>query len=76
MDNTITITRKYTLIPTFSDTKDKYGNYIVTSHTPHSIINGNAYILADSDNIFISIALHFMHNGILIALQFILLIFS
>ncbi|MBP3461550.1 MAG: CPBP family intramembrane metalloprotease [Bacilli bacterium] len=35
-----------------------------------------AYILADSDNIFISIALHFMHNGILIALQFILLIFS
>ncbi len=33
---------------TFSDTKDKYGNYIVTSHTPHSIINGNAYILADS----------------------------
>ena len=35
-----------------------------------------AYILADSDNIFISIALHFMHNGILIALQFMLLIFS
>lgn len=35
-----------------------------------------AYILADSDNIFISIALHFMHNGILIALQFLLLIFS
>lgn len=35
-----------------------------------------AYILADSDNIFISICLHFMHNGILIALQFILLIFS
>ncbi len=35
-----------------------------------------AYILADSDNIFISTGLHFMHNGILIALQFILLIFS
>ena len=35
-----------------------------------------AYILADSDNIFIPISLHFMHNGILIALQFILLIFS
>ena len=35
-----------------------------------------AYILADSDNIFISISLHLMHNGILIALQFLLLIFS
>ena len=35
-----------------------------------------AYILADSDNIFIPISLHFMHNGILIALQFMLLIFS
>lgn len=35
-----------------------------------------AYILADSDNIFISISLHFMHNGILMALQFMLLIFS
>lgn len=35
-----------------------------------------AYILADSDNIFISISLHLMHNGILIALQFMLLIFS
>ena len=35
-----------------------------------------AYILADSDNIFISVCLHLMHNGILIALQFLLLIFS
>lgn len=35
-----------------------------------------AYILADSDNIFISIALHLMHNGILVSLQFLLLIFS
>lgn len=35
-----------------------------------------AYILADSDNIFISIALHCMHNGILVALQFLVLIFS
>ena len=35
-----------------------------------------AYILANSDNIFIPISLHFMHNGILISLQFILLIFS
>jgi len=33
-----------------------------------------AYILADSDNIFISTGLHFMHNGILIALQFLFLI--
>ena len=35
-----------------------------------------AYILADSDNIFISTGLHLMHNGILLSLQFILLIFS
>lgn len=35
-----------------------------------------AYILADSDNIFISIALHLMHNGILVSLQFLVLIFS
>lgn len=35
-----------------------------------------AYILADSDNIFISIALHLMHNGILVSLQFLVLLFS
>lgn len=35
-----------------------------------------AYILADSDNILISMGLHYMHNGVLIALQFILLIFG
>ena len=35
-----------------------------------------AYILADSDNIFISIALHCMHNGVLVALQFLVLLFS
>lgn len=35
-----------------------------------------AYILEDSDNIFIPISLHLMHNGILISLQFMLLIFS
>ena len=35
-----------------------------------------AYILADSDNVLISMGLHFMHNGILIALQFLLLFFS
>lgn len=35
-----------------------------------------AYILSDSDNICISTSLHFMHNGVLISLQFLLLIFS
>ena len=33
-----------------------------------------AYMLADSDNILVSMGLHFMHNGILISLQFLLLI--
>jgi membrane protease YdiL (CAAX protease family) len=32
-----------------------------------------AYILADSDNIFISVSLHCMHNGVIVALQFLLL---
>ncbi len=35
-----------------------------------------AYILAKTDNIFVSMGLHFMHNGLLIALQFFLLFFS
>lgn len=35
-----------------------------------------AYILAKTDNIFVSMGLHCMHNGILIALQFFLLFFS
>ena len=35
-----------------------------------------AYILAETDNIFVSIGLHFMHNGLLIALQFFILFFS
>lgn len=35
-----------------------------------------AYILADSDNILISMGLHFMHNGVLIALQFMILLFG
>ena len=35
-----------------------------------------AYMLADSDNILVSMALHFTHNGILIALQFLLLFLS
>lgn len=35
-----------------------------------------AYILTKTDNIFVSMGLHCMHNGILIALQFFLLFFS
>jgi len=35
-----------------------------------------AYILYKTDNIFVSMGLHFMHNGILIALQFFILIFG
>lgn len=35
-----------------------------------------AYILYKTDNIFVSMGLHFMHNGILMALQFFLLIFG
>lgn len=35
-----------------------------------------AYILADSDNVLVSMALHLMHNGSLMALQFMLLFFS
>lgn len=35
-----------------------------------------AYILAETDNIFVSMGLHFMHNGLLISLQFFLLFFS
>lgn len=35
-----------------------------------------AYILADSDNVLITIALHLMHNGVLMSLQFMLLFFS
>ena len=35
-----------------------------------------AYMLYKTDNIFVSMGFHFMHNGILIALQFLILIFS
>jgi len=35
-----------------------------------------AYIFYKTNNIFVTIGLHFMHNGILIALQFLILIFS
>lgn len=35
-----------------------------------------AYMLYKTDNIFVSMGFHFMHNGILIALQFFLLLFG
>ena len=35
-----------------------------------------AYILCKTDNIFVSMGFHFLHNGLLVALQFILLIFG
>ena len=47
--------------------------YLIPYCTPGIIF---AYILAQTDNIFVSIGLHFMHNGLLIALQFFLLFFS
>ena len=34
------------------------------------------HLLYKTDNIFVSIGYHFMHNGILIAIQFITLLFS
>ncbi len=47
--------------------------YLIPYCTPGIIF---AYILAKTDNIFVSVGLHFMHNGLLIALQFFLLFFS
>lgn len=47
--------------------------YLIPYCTPGFIF---AYILADSDNILISSGLHFMHNGILLSLQFIILFFG
>lgn len=35
-----------------------------------------AYILYKTDNIFVTIGLHFMHNGILVALQILVLLFG
>ena len=35
-----------------------------------------AYIYAKTDNILVSSSLHFMHNGLLMALQFFILIFA
>lgn len=35
-----------------------------------------AYMLYKTDNIFVSMGFHFMHNGLLVALQFLVLLFS
>lgn len=35
-----------------------------------------AYILSETNNIFVSMGIHFMHNGLLTALQFLILFFS
>lgn len=47
--------------------------YIITYSTPGIIF---AYMLEDSDNICVPMSFHFIHNGILISLQFILLLFG
>lgn len=47
--------------------------YLVPYSVPGIIF---AYILYKTDNIFVSMGLHFMHNGILIALQFFILLFG
>ncbi len=47
--------------------------YIIPYSTPGIIF---AYMLEDSDNIYVPMSFHFIHNGILISLQFILLLFG
>lgn len=47
--------------------------YIIPYSTPGIIF---AYMLEDSDNICVPMSFHFIHNGILISLQFILLLFG
>lgn len=47
--------------------------YIIPYSTPGIVF---AYMLEDSDNIYVPMSFHFIHNGILISLQFILLLFS
>ncbi len=47
--------------------------YLIPYCTPGFIF---AYILTDCDNVLVSSGLHFLHNGILISLQFFLLFFS
>lgn len=47
--------------------------YIIPYSTPGIMF---AYMLEDSDNICVPMSFHFIHNGILISLQFILLLFG
>ncbi len=47
--------------------------YLIPYCTPGIVF---AYMLAKTDNIFVSMGFHFMHNGILMALQFVLLFFG
>lgn len=47
--------------------------YLIPYSTPGIIF---AYMLEDSDNIFVPMSFHFLHNGILISLQFIILLFG
>lgn len=47
--------------------------YIIPYSTPGIIF---AYMLEDSDNICVPMSFHFIHNGVLISLQFILLLFG
>lgn len=47
--------------------------YLIPYSVPGIIF---AYILYKTNNIFVSMGLHFMHNGILIALQFFILLFG
>lgn len=47
--------------------------YVIPYSTPGIIF---AYMLEDSDNICVPMSFHFIHNGILISLQFILLLFG
>lgn len=47
--------------------------YLIPYCTPGIVF---AYMLAKTDNIFVSMGFHFMHNGILMALQFIVLFFG
>lgn len=47
--------------------------YIIPYGIPGFIF---AYILTESDNIFVPMGLHFLHNGILMSLQFIVYLFA
>ncbi len=47
--------------------------YLIPYCTPGFIF---AYIMSKTDNVLVSSSIHFMHNGLLMALQFFVLIFS